>query len=75
MRSSKENSKVKAVQMRTQNNALYGYRAVYGGKRALALMKTMDNGELVCMDYIFLEDLEKDLTVGPCIRLENFIKA
>ena len=49
MRSSKENSKVKAVQMRTRNNALYGYRAVLGGKRALALMKTMGDGELVCI--------------------------
>lgn len=75
MRSSKENSKVKAVQMRTRNNALYGYRAILGGKRALALMKTMGDGELVCMDYVFLEDLEKDLTAGPCIQLENFIRA
>ena len=41
MRSSKENSKVKAVQMRTKNNALYGYRAMLNGKRALALMKNM----------------------------------
>ena len=75
MRSSKENSKVKAVQMRTRNNALYGYRAMLDGKRALALMKNMGDGELACMDYIFLEDLEKDLTAGPCIQLENFIRA
>ena len=75
MRSSKEKNKVKEVQVRTRNNALYGYRAMLDGKRALALMKTMGDGELVCMDYVFLEDIEKDLAMGPCIQLEKFIKA
>ena len=61
-------------QVRTKNKkTLCGYRALYQGKRALALMNQNKDGKMICLDYIFLEDLNFELSSGPCLKLEKFI--
>ena len=61
------------TQVRMVNNTLYGYRGILDGKRVLAIMKESKNGSLILKDYIFLDELYKDLNSEPCLMLEKFM--
>ena len=65
--------KIKLTMVR-KGKTLLGYRATYHGKKALAIMNTGQHGELICKDYIFLDDLFGELNSGPSIVLEKYIK-